>query len=148
MEKKLDYRAGLRTASIVYLILAVLEVVVTVLTWLMGDYDAAAMSAASGLPESTVHAVIYGILGLTAVAVLLKVWLGVAGIRQVNGKPVGKAHIVIATIMAVLGIISFVLDLVGVDAGTTTVSDAALTAANFSMAVMYVSYAKAIRKGL
>lgn len=92
-------KKNLKIWSILYIILAIVDVISLVGAYLSGDLKVANVS------ENMQTAVLVIVVGLAMLMALSKLFLGVQGYRQANGQTKGTGHITFAKIIFVLSII-------------------------------------------
>ena len=92
-------KKNLKIWSTLYIILALVDVVSLIGAYLSGDLKVANVS------EKIQTAVLVIVVGLAILMALSKLFLGVQGYKQVNGKTKGTGHITFAKIIFVLSII-------------------------------------------
>lgn len=135
-------KKNLKIWSELYIILAVLDVISLIGAYLAGQFDV------SNIPANMQTGVLVFTIGVCAIMILVKLLLGVQGLRQVNETNKGTGHITIAKIASffvVLIVIGAVSEIVKV-VSTTTITD--LCSSIFSLIVIfeYIKYAKYLKE--
>ena len=95
-------RRNLKIYSIVFLILAAVDVAQLVLNLAVDDTPV-------DLSNSLVRTVLIVMIAFAAVVALAKAFLGIQGMRQAKGTAVGRAHLTISMIALVLSVIGALL---------------------------------------
>ena len=96
----------------------------------------------SGMGDKLVDIAVYGAIGATAIGVLFDIYLGIAGLRQAKGTSKGKANIVLATIVIVLGIIGLIPMIFSVAKDQTNISSIFSSFLGLVIMFYYIRYAK------
>lgn len=135
-------KRNLKLWSTLYIILALVDVVSLIGAYLSGDLKVANVS------EKMQTAVLVIVAGLSILMALSKLFLGVQGYRQVNGKTKGTGHITFAKIIFVLSIIACVASIPNMINGFNykAFSDLCSNLFSASVAFDYMKQAKYIKE--
>ena len=135
-------KKNLKIWSTLYIILAIVDVVSLIGAYLSGDLKVANVS------EKMQTAVLVIVVGLAILMALSKLFLGVQGYRQVNGKTKGTGHITFAKIIFVLSIIACVASIPNMINGFNykTISDLCLNLFSALVVFDYMKQAKYIKE--
>ena len=134
----------LRLYGVLFLILAAVDVVQIVGMFLSGSSTMAAMMAAAGGDANIVNLSLKVLAVIFSIVVLLKVFLGVRGIQQSQGKSVGTAHIKLAWVAMVIVGIGFISNVVSLVRGQVDWVACCNALASVLILVYYIKEAKAI----
>ena len=135
-------KRNLKIWSTLYIILALVDVVSLIGAYLSGDLKVANVS------EKMQTAVLVIVAGLAILMALSKLFLGVQGYRQVNGKTKGTGHITFAKIIFVLSIIACVASIPNMINGFNykAISDLCLNLFSALVVFDYMKQAKYIKE--
>lgn len=95
--------------STLFLILAVLNVINLIATFAGGELTVPVIADAAATTQQMARISIIIVTVFVALEVLVLVYLGLMGLRQANGKPTGKSHIVIAKICMVFLVLALII---------------------------------------
>lgn len=114
------FKHKLKVVSWVLIALAVFNAIMLGIGWKNGELreeakarlnqsmveSGVAENEVEGMEDTLSNVVFYTVVILTILGILFKVYLGVKGLNQADGKVKGKANIVLATIVLICSIIS------------------------------------------
>lgn len=135
-------KKNLKIWSVLYIALAIFDAVSIVGVCLSGNLNS------SDVPENMRTAVITVLLGLMALIALSKLFLGIQGYRQANGKTKGTGHITFAKVVFVLSIITFVASISNVinEFNFEKISNLSLDLVGLVVVYDYIKQAKYIKE--
>ena len=135
-------KKNLKVWSILYIILAIVDVVSIIGAYLSGDLKVANIS------ENMQTAVLIIVIGLATLMALAKLFLGIQGYRQANDKTKGTGHITFAKIIFVISIIGCVAYIPDIINGFNyrKISDLCLNLFSLFVVFDYIKQAKYIKE--
>lgn len=132
----------LKILSIVIIFLAVINGVIAVLDYaILTDSELPVDAAGAALAK---HLFI-GILVLTALTALARIYIGIMGLAQLKGRE-GRSHIVVAKVLFVFGVISCISVIVGIFNGTQEFSALHNPLTDVIFVGCFISQANAVMK--
>lgn len=135
-------KKNLKIWSVLYIILAIVDAVSIVGAYLSGDLNV------SDVSENMQTAVLIIVIGLAVIMALSKLFLGIQGYRQADGKTKGTGHITFAKVVLVLSIITFVATIPGIinEYSYKKISDLCLNLFSLVVVFDYIKQAKYIKE--
>lgn len=135
-------KKNLKVWSILYIILAIIDVVSIIGAYLSGDLKV------SNISENMQTSVLIVVIGLAILMALAKLFLGIQGYRQANDKTKGTGHITFAKIIFVLSIITCVASILDIINGYNyrKISDLCLNLFSLLVIFDYIKQAKYIKE--
>lgn len=91
-------KKNLKILSILFLVLAALNVVSVIASYALGELSPAYLMEKTQVSESLARTSVTVVIVIAALSVLVLAYLGLMGLRQCKGKPTGKSHITLAKI--------------------------------------------------
>lgn len=135
-------KKNLKIWSELYIILAILDVVSLIGAYLAGQFDV------SSIPKNLQTGVLIFVISVCIIMILIKLLLGVQGLRQVNGTNKGTGHITLAKvtlIFLVLILIGSVVEVIKA-VNTRTITDLSSNLFSFIVIFEYIKYAKYLKE--
>ena len=153
-----ENKKNLKITSYVIIILAIINIVLMGINFATGELrenakklteesisqTEGASEELGGMEDKVVDMAVYGTIGGAAIGILFDVYLGVAGLRQVKGTSKGKANIILATIVFVIGLIGLIPMIMSVTKDQTTISSLVSSLAGLIIMFYYIRYAKKV----
>ena len=153
-----DNKKNLKVTSYVIIILAIVNIVLMGISFADGELKENAtklaeesISQVEGTSEELVEIkdrvvdiAVYGVIGATAVGVLVDLYLGIAGLRQAKGTSKGKANIILAIIIFVLAVMGLIPMIVSVVKDQTAISSIFSNLASLLIIFYYIKYARKV----
>lgn len=135
-------KKNLKIWSTLYIILGILDLVSLVGAYLSGDLKV------TNVPQNLQVGVLVIVIGIALIMAFAKLFLGIQGYRQVNGKTKGTGHIVFAQIIFVLSIILCVASIANVisEFNYSKISDLCLNLFSLIVVFDYIKQAKYIKE--
>lgn len=109
--QKEDTRKKIKIFGILFLIIALSQIVILIASYFSGDMSVSNVVKESGAAESIAKASIMIGIGIGAIFILIDVIMGVRALQQANGTYKGTVHISLAKFLLVLSIIAFAISL-------------------------------------
>lgn len=139
MEKS---KMNLRIFSTLFIALGICDIVSFLITYLSGSLKQDKLASIGNVDVEKI--VIIALIVCVVITFLVKLFLGIKGIRQSLGKSKGKSNIVIATIIFVLLIIFTVMAVVALIQKNGSVFDLLTYIANLIIVFYYIKSAKEV----
>ena len=153
-----EQKQNLKIASYVIIVLAIINLVCMVVDFtngqLRGNVEKVAEETISQTESATedltqmkdtiVNVALGTAIGAVAVGILFDLYLGIAGLRQANGKSKGKVNIILATIVFVLALIGMGMQIGPLTKGQVAVSSFISNLAGLLIMFYYIRYAKKV----
>lgn len=136
----------LRTWSWALIILAIVEIGLTIVDCVDGDLSFQTISEVSGVAESTVQTFLQVLFWVAVALSAVKLLMGVLGLVQAAGKIHGGLHIVLAWIATICGVIALVMALISLVRGNGDISTVCDDIASLVIPVGFLRAARAFRK--
>lgn len=151
----MDKKLILKIISWVFIIIVIVDAITTVIGFTSGNLRKQ-MEATfeEGMTESgesyeeisqqVIDIFVYFSIGGTVIASLLKLYLGVKGINQANGKIKGKANIVWAKIIFYLSLVSVISGIMSITKGKQSISSFITSIVSLIVIYIYMTAAKEV----
>lgn len=94
----MDNKKLLKFYSIFFLFLAFVDLIMILSNFIGGDVQKLWNTQIDGLSVGLAHGFIIFLIGIIVLIALIKLFLGIKGLQQSNGKVSGKLHIILAKI--------------------------------------------------
>lgn len=99
----------LKIYSSVLLVLAAIDIFNLIIGWLAGDFNTSAIMGASGASKTAALAVVLLVVGIAAVVIIMKLYMGFKGISRAKGTGSGRGHITVGKISLFFSVLLFVI---------------------------------------
>ncbi len=153
-----EHKKNLKITSYIIIILAILNIVLMGIRFATGELrenakklteesisqTEGASEELDGMEEKVVDMAVYGTIGGVAIGVLFDVYLGIAGLHQAKGTSKGKANIILATIVFVIGLIGLIPMIISLTKDQTSISSIFSSLAGLIIMFYYIRYAKKV----
>ena len=135
-------KRNLKIFSCLFIVFALTDAVTFIIDWFNGKLKIENFTGST--TEEIAKVTLIAVIIIAVVAVLVKLYLGIKGIRQAQGKTKGKANVTIAKIIFICLIILFVLAIVAVIKNTGNYYDLINYAVNMLIMYYYIKYVNAV----
>ncbi len=153
-----EHKKNLKITSYVIIILAIFNIVLMGISFATGELrenakklteeyvsqTEGASEELGGMEDKVVDVAVYGTIGVTAIGVLFDVYLGIAGLRQANETSKGKANIILATIVFVIGLIGLIPMIISLTKDQTSISSLCSSVLGLIIMFYYIRYARKV----